>query len=141
MVLARHAFWVVVGVKELDVPLTSHISIPQEDLTQRACVVFIWLDHAPMALLRPVADRARGSRNVNMLQDERCKRFVCGLCSATGPEIGLVRPPQEIPVVYCQLQHASDSHPHLLVELPARGGLGGEDRELCGESDRVVLLQ
>ena len=91
-----------------------------------------------MALLRPMADGARGARDVDMLQDERDEGFVRRLPSA---RLGPVGPPQLVSVVHRQLQHTPNTHPHLLVELPARGGLRCQYGELCGEKHWVVFLE
>ena len=40
--LAVHTLWVVISVKELDVPLARYIGVPQQHLAQLVAVVFVW---------------------------------------------------------------------------------------------------
>ena len=104
---------------EFDVPFTGDVGVPQQDLDKISCVLVRWVDFASKASLRPVANRACISCDVNMLEHEGSKTLLLRGVDIIRNGYALV-PPEIASVVFFSRQLLSHSHPHLLIQLSTR---------------------
>lgn len=96
--------------------------MPQEERSKLLMVLRSRLDRAPMAALTPMADRARLTDKVNMLEHKWRQWFLRqgrgrDLICRTFWQFFDPVPPEVLPVVASVLELLAYTHPNLLVKL------------------------
>ena len=140
MLLVIGALRILVLLEKVHVPLTCDIGVSEQKWFQPLTVIVARLDHAAIAALAPVADRAGLAYHVYMLQHEGGDRHPdavgCGL-----RHLGGAVPPEILSLIAGVLKHGANLHPDLLVELAPRSAGSCQDWEHSSEEDRLELLE